>query len=116
MSIELVMPSNYLILILNKLILHSFGENPLIYILKYQHYPNIHLVDENQREYILFGVHLPGLSNVVSFMSGVIFLFNLYNFVLKLKLKFPMPLYWVGFPLLDFSYFDHFEIILQFCP
>ena len=98
MSIELVMPSNYLILILNKLILHIFCENPLIYILKYQHYPNIHLVDESQREYILFGVHLPALSNAMSFMSGIVFLFTLYNIVLKLRRKFPMTLYFSLYP------------------
>ena len=98
MSIELVRPSNCLILILNKLILHIFGENPLIYILKYQNYPNIHLVDESQREYILFGVHLPALSNAMSFMSGIVFLFTLYNIVLKLRRKFPMTLYFRLYP------------------
>ena len=112
MSIELVMPSNYLILILNKLILHSFGENPLVYILKYQHYPNIHLVDESQREYILFGVHLPGLSNAMSFMSGIVFLFNLYNIALKLKLKFPMTLDFIPSRLQLFWSFWNNSIVL----
>ena len=68
------------------------------YILKYQHYPNIHLVDESQREYILFGVHLPALSNAMSFMSGIVFLFTLYNIVLKLRRKFPMTLYFSLYP------------------
>lgn len=69
-------------------------------------------MDESQREYILFGVHLPGVSNAISFMSGVVLLLNLCNVVLKLKLKFTMTLYLVGFPLLDFNYFNCFEIII----